>query len=158
MAANLLPTGKERNSVKAELHRHHPFRDQSVNTQCRPEPRAVKLLSPFCFFHCSSCLPLNHNGTTLHPITWMNTSGSCLREQKINLIPYSICVFRFLSCSMLSQASWKGFHVQFILAVRPLDVLGKGNPKAHWNTFAVLFSTPDSGLCTNFSCPHLLQV
>lgn len=58
----------------------------------------------------------------------------------MNLFLYSICVFRFLSSSMVSQASWKSVHVQLILAVRPLDVLGKGNPKAHRNTSAVLHS------------------
>lgn len=112
----------------------------------------------FSFFTVPpNCLPLSDSGTTLHSITWMNISDSCLRQQKLNLFPYSIYVFRLLSCSMFSQASWKGFHVQFILAVRLLDVCGKENLKANWNTFAVFFSTPYSGLCIRLSCPHLLQ-
>lgn len=111
----------------------------------------------FSFFTVPpNCLPLSDNGIPLHSITWMNTSDSCLRESKISFLTAS--VFRFLSCSMFSQASWKGVHVQFILAVRTLDVRGKENSKANWNTFAVFFFIPYSGPCTKLSCPHLLQV
>jgi len=63
-------------------------------------------------------------------------------QQILKMFPSRVYTFRFLSCSMFSQAGWKHFHVQFTLAVRPLDVLGKASPRANQNALPVFFSIP----------------
>lgn len=157
LAVNILPTGKDRTQNWSRLN-YTGTTHSRKRVWILTGPKAVKLLLPSCFFHCSSCLPLSQNDTTLHSITWMNTSGSCLREQKI--ISFLTASMSLDSSPVLCFLRQVGKVSMFILAVRSLDVLGKGNPKAHWNTFAVFFffSTLYSGLYTKFSCPHLLQL
>lgn len=145
LAAKISPTGKYRNLLKPELHRYHPFKEESENIQGRPGPKAVKPLLPAFFFHCFSYLPLSDNGTTLHPTTRMNTSGSCLRESR-----------NWISSLTASMSLDSSPVLCFLRQVGKVSMFSSYWQSGHWMSLAK--KTPKhTGTPLQFSFPRLTR-
>lgn len=157
LPANILPKGKDREIWSRLNYTGSSHSRECEYSQCRPGPKALKLLLSSFFFHCSSCLPLNDNSTTLHPVTRKNTSGSCLRDSRkwISFFTASVSLDSSPVLWFLRQVGKVSMFSSYWQS-GPWMSLAKETPK-HTGT-PLQFSTLYSGLCTKFTCPHLLQV